>query len=62
MPSSGDAASAVVVAAVEGTALTADERAFFETEAPAGVTLFRRNIAPRSDRRLERNEITRYTR
>jgi beta-N-acetylhexosaminidase len=47
MRSPGDAASAVVVAAVEGTALTADERSFFETEAPAGVTLFRRNIAPR---------------
>ena len=46
-PSSGDAASAIVVVAVEGTALTADERAFFETEVPAGVTLFRRNIAPR---------------
>lgn len=39
-----DAASAVVVAAVEGFELTPDEVRFFREESPAGVTLFRRNI------------------
>jgi len=39
-----DAASAVVVAAVEGLSLTPEEARFFKDESPAGVTLFRRNI------------------
>jgi beta-N-acetylhexosaminidase len=39
-----DAASAVLVAAVEGLELTPDEDRFFREESPAGVTLFRRNI------------------
>ena len=39
-----DAASAVVIAAVEGLVLTPDEERFFREESPAGVTLFRRNI------------------
>ena len=43
-----DAASSVVVAAVEGFALTPDEERFFKQEAPAGVTLFRWNI-PQDD-------------
>jgi beta-N-acetylhexosaminidase len=43
-----DAASAVLVAAVEGLDLTSDEERFFVEEAPAGVTLFRRNI-PQDD-------------
>jgi beta-N-acetylhexosaminidase len=43
-----DAASAVIVAAVEGLTLTAAELDFFVKETPAGVTLFRRNI-PQDD-------------
>lgn len=43
-----DAASSVVVAAVEGFVLTPDEERFFKQEAPAGVTLFRYNI-PQDD-------------
>ncbi|MCX6124509.1 MAG: hypothetical protein NTV34_07135 [Proteobacteria bacterium] len=39
-----DAASAVVVAAVEGHTMTPAEERFFREESPAGVTLFRRNI------------------
>ncbi|MEI6397553.1 MAG: beta-N-acetylhexosaminidase [Pseudomonadota bacterium] len=39
-----DAASAVVIAAVEGLELTPDEERFFKEESPAGVTLFRRNF------------------
>lgn len=39
-----DAASAVLVAAVEGLDLAPDEERFFREESPAGVTLFRRNI------------------
>ena len=39
-----DAASAVLIAAVEGLELTPDEERFFRVESPAGVTLFRRNI------------------
>ena len=39
-----DAASAVLIAAVEGLELTPDEERFFREESPAGVTLFRRNI------------------
>lgn len=41
-----DAASAVVVAAIEGDRLTQDELAFFRDEPVAGVTLFRRNLSP----------------
>jgi beta-N-acetylhexosaminidase len=40
-----DAAADIVLAAIEGAELSPDERAFFEREAPAGVTLFRRNFA-----------------
>jgi beta-N-acetylhexosaminidase len=43
-----DAASAVLVAAVEGMVLTSEEERFFREEAPAGVTLFKRNI-PQDD-------------
>jgi beta-N-acetylhexosaminidase len=43
-----DAASAVLVAAVEGMVLTSEEERFFREEAPAGVTLFKRNI-PQED-------------
>ena len=43
-----DAASAVVIAAVEGLELTPDEERFFKEESPAGVTLFRWNI-PQDD-------------
>lgn len=43
-----DAASSIVVAAVDGFALTPDEDRFFREESPAGVTLFRRNI-PQDD-------------
>lgn len=43
-----DAASAVLVAAVEGMDLTPDEERFFKEESPAGVTLFKRNI-PQDD-------------
>lgn len=39
-----DAASSVLVGAVEGTQLTEDEKVFFRDEQLAGVTLFRRNI------------------
>ncbi len=39
-----DAASSVLVASLEATALTQAELNFFRKEAPAGVTLFRRNI------------------
>ena len=41
-----DAASSILVAAIEAQSLTAEEKAFFEKERPAGVTLFRRNISP----------------
>lgn len=44
-----DAASSVVVAAVEGFALTPAEERFFREEAPAGVTLFRYNIPQNDD-------------
>ena len=43
-----DAASAVLIAAVEGLELTPDEERLFREESPAGVTLFRRNI-PQED-------------
>lgn len=43
-----DAASAVLVAAVEGMTLTSEEERFFREESPAGVTLFKRNI-PQDD-------------
>jgi beta-N-acetylhexosaminidase len=43
-----DAASAVLIAAVEGLDLTPDEERFYREESPAGVTLFRRNI-PQDD-------------
>lgn len=43
-----DAASAVLVAAVEGLVLTPEEETFFREESPAGVTLFKRNI-PQDD-------------
>ena len=43
-----DAASAVLIAAVEGLELTPDEERFFREESPAGVTLFKRNI-PQED-------------
>jgi beta-N-acetylhexosaminidase len=43
-----DAASAVLVAAIEGLALTTEEERFFVEERPAGLTLFRRNI-PQDD-------------
>jgi beta-N-acetylhexosaminidase len=43
-----DAASAVLVAAVEGFVMTPDEERFFKEESPAGVTLFKRNI-PQDD-------------
>ena len=39
-----DAASAVLVAAVEGLVLTPEEESFFREESPAGVTLFKRNV------------------
>jgi beta-N-acetylhexosaminidase len=39
-----DAASSILVGAVEGTYLTHEELVFFEHEQLAGVTLFRRNI------------------
>ncbi|NRA63797.1 MAG: glycoside hydrolase family 3 protein [Pseudobacteriovorax sp.] len=39
-----DAASAVLVAAYEGPRPTQAEMSFFESEQPAGVTLFRRNV------------------
>lgn len=40
-------ASSLIIGAVEGTALTAAERDFFEQYPVAGVTLFRRNIPAR---------------
>lgn len=43
-----DAASSVLVAAVEGMTLTPEEERFFREESPAGVTLFKRNI-PQDD-------------
>lgn len=39
-----DAAASVLVCAVEGTALSDTEKFFYERVAPAGVTLFARNI------------------
>jgi beta-N-acetylhexosaminidase len=41
-----DAASALVVGALEGVSLTKDEREFCSKEHPAGVTVFKRNISP----------------
>lgn len=41
---SHDPAAAVLVCAIEGTTLSAEERAFFREIQPAGVTLFSRNI------------------
>jgi len=40
-----DSASAVLLAAFEGTVLSGDELAFFAEEGVAGVTLFRRNVS-----------------
>jgi len=48
-----DAASAILVAAVEGLELTPDEERFFKNESPAGVTLFRRNIPQEQYIKLE---------
>jgi beta-N-acetylhexosaminidase len=48
-----DAASAIVLAAIEGPELAPAERAFFGTEQPAGVTLFRRNLPDAGDRPRE---------
>jgi beta-N-acetylhexosaminidase len=39
-------AGAVILAALEGTALTAEEKSCFQEATPAGFTLFRRNLAP----------------
>lgn len=39
-----DAASGILVAAIEGTTLTDDERRFFAHEQPAGITVFARNF------------------
>jgi beta-N-acetylhexosaminidase len=39
-----DAANGVLLAAIEGTSLTPEEESFFQQEAPAGVTLFSRNL------------------
>jgi beta-N-acetylhexosaminidase len=44
-----DAAADIVLAAIEGAELSPDERAFFQRECPAGVTLFRRNFAQGPD-------------
>ena len=41
-----DPAGTVLVAAVEGTSLSAAELSFFRREQPSGVTLFRRNVPP----------------
>jgi len=58
-----DAASAVVVAAVEGLELTPEETRFFTKERPAGVTLFRRNIPQdRYEQVLELNRSLQATR
>jgi beta-N-acetylhexosaminidase len=43
-----DAASAILVAAVEGLVLTPEEDIFFREESPAGLTLFKRNV-PQED-------------
>ncbi len=43
---SPDQASAVILAALEGISLSAEEQKCFERLPPAGFTLFRRNIAP----------------
>ncbi len=40
-----DAASSILVAAIEGVDLTPEERDFFLSEQPAGITLFARNIS-----------------
>jgi beta-N-acetylhexosaminidase len=42
---SPDQASAVILAALEGTSLSAEEQKCFERLPPAGFTLFRRNLA-----------------
>ncbi len=39
-------AGAVILAALEGTALTSEEKRVFQSYGPAGFTLFRRNLAP----------------
>lgn len=52
-----DAASSVLVAAVEGMTLTPEEERFFREESPAGVTLFKRNIPQDDYSRLR--ELTR---
>ncbi len=39
-----DAASSIIAGAIESTALSQEEAAFFASEATAGITLFRRNI------------------
>ncbi len=39
-------AGAVILAALEGVSLTAEEKACFQQLPPAGFTLFRRNLAP----------------
>ena len=41
-----EAAGAVLVCAVEGTALTREERAFYSGASPSGLTLFTRNVPP----------------
>lgn len=43
------AAGTVLVCAVEGTKLTAEEESFFRRVAPSGVTIFGRNCPPGSD-------------
>ncbi|SMF29463.1 beta-N-acetylhexosaminidase [Pseudobacteriovorax antillogorgiicola] len=40
-----DAASQILVAALEGLTLSQEEQSFFKRECPAGVTLFRRNLS-----------------
>ncbi len=50
----GDAASAVLLAAIDGEQLSPREIDFFQKEQPAGVTLFKRNI-PRSFADLSKN-------
>jgi len=43
---SPDQASAVILAALEGISLSAEEQKCFQRRPPAGFTLFRRNISP----------------
>ncbi|MDQ3231881.1 MAG: hypothetical protein M3Q07_08690, partial [Pseudobdellovibrionaceae bacterium] len=43
---SPDQASAVILAALEGTSLSAEEQKCFQRLPPAGFTLFRRNLSP----------------